>query len=239
MARMPQSEPKKISIELLIQDYTMYPRSQVDSTTVNRYIDALKSGAVMPPIRVDFKTKRIIDGFHRVFAHQRLGLKTIDAYLEKTRGEADFYRRAISANSIHGRPYCKWDHKRILARAKELGIEEKIIADSLRLPLDRLHKLQWEGGLSSTGKAISLKTTVKHMAGRTLTPYQEEVNQSLGGMRPSHYVNTLYKLLDADLIDWENTTLVVLLNQLSGLLTAKIEQNSEQVASALHRSKQK
>jgi hypothetical protein len=75
------------------------------------------------------------------------------------------------------------------------------------------------------------------MAQRTLTPYQEEVNKHLGGMRPSHYANTVYKLLDADLIDWDNTALVLLLVQLNNLLEKKIAENSESVAAAMERSK--
>lgn len=223
MSNTPQSEPQKVLIEKLVEDFTMYPRSQVDGTTVERYTDALKSGSMFPAIRVDAKSMRIIDGFHRVAAHKKAGLKEIDAFLEKPRGESDFYRRAVAANNMHGRPYSKWDHKRIIARAKELGIKTSDIAIALRLPLDRLDKLTFEAGISqSSGLEIPLKTTIKHMEGKKLTPYQEEVNATLGGMRPTHYVNTVIKLLDADLIDWDNGVLVRLLHELQGKLFEKL-----------------
>ena len=56
----------------LLLDYDLYPRERIEPFNVNQMIEALTAGRELPPIIVDRKSLRVIDGFHRVKAYQRL-----------------------------------------------------------------------------------------------------------------------------------------------------------------------
>src|SRR3990172_8850015 len=69
MALKPPKTADLVACSDLVLDFTIYPRSSVDATTVSQYVLALQAGEQFPPIIVDRKTKRVVDGFHRVKAY--------------------------------------------------------------------------------------------------------------------------------------------------------------------------
>jgi len=56
----------------------VYPRTQWKTDTVNRYVDALESGDVFPPIIVEKESDLLLDGKHRLEAHKKAGRETIE-----------------------------------------------------------------------------------------------------------------------------------------------------------------
>ena len=64
---------KKSTIKIgdIVFDTSIYPRDKWQTHLIESYSDAIKSGAKFPAIIVEEGTNRLIDGLHRVKAHQR------------------------------------------------------------------------------------------------------------------------------------------------------------------------
>jgi hypothetical protein len=78
-------------------------REEIDQNKVKEYAEAMDNEAVFPPIQCTFdgSTYWLWDGFHRYFAWQSLGAKTIEViYTPGTQEDAQDL--ALSANSTHG-----------------------------------------------------------------------------------------------------------------------------------------
>jgi uncharacterized ParB-like nuclease family protein len=92
-----------LDIDALRIDGDTQPRSAVCEATVAEYAEDMKAGADFPPVRVvsDGAAYWLIDGFHRYYAHLRLGRTRIRA--EVTTGlltEAQWL--SLAANQGHG-----------------------------------------------------------------------------------------------------------------------------------------
>lgn len=70
---------KQLPLGLLRLDFQ--PPENLIEETVREYVDALKAGRQLSPVRVRFDGENYFlqDGFHRLEAVRRLGLKIIDA----------------------------------------------------------------------------------------------------------------------------------------------------------------
>src|SRR5919107_4258684 len=133
---------KTLPIDQLVEDYRLYPRSEVDGSTVEQFREALRAGAKFPPIRVCSKTLRIIDGFHRKTAYERERATHVLCSLEDVADDRDLFRRAAAANASHGRRYSVDDYATAVRLAKRLGLTREQISADLFLPLDRVEKLE-------------------------------------------------------------------------------------------------
>jgi hypothetical protein len=137
-----KGELKKIAIGELVEDYHLYPRSEVDGATVEEFREALRAGAKFPPIRVCSKSMRIIDGFHRKTAYEREHATHVLCSLEQVEDDRDLFRRAAQANAQHGRRYSVDDYATAVRLAKRLGLTREQISADLFLPLERIEKLE-------------------------------------------------------------------------------------------------
>lgn len=166
----------------LVEDMTIYPRHAVDDVHIAQLVQALRAGALLPPIVVDRTSKRIVDGWHRVRAHRRvLGpTGTIDADLRHYDTEADLLLDAIALNATHGRKLDRIDQARSVLLAERAGIALEKIAVILSVPLERVQKLRIiiakapadsAGTVTGTTKVV-LKRAMYHLAGEMLTAEQ-------------------------------------------------------------------
>ena len=65
---------RKIKAAEIVQDLGIYPRCAVDKGHVQTLVLVLEAGAVLPPLVICGKTRKLIDGFHRLNAYtQRHG----------------------------------------------------------------------------------------------------------------------------------------------------------------------
>jgi hypothetical protein len=96
---------KKLDIaELNIRGGTQ-ARKEIDEPTVGEYAAAMEAGAQFPPIVAYFDGKEnwVADGFHRLWACERIDITEIDVEIHPgTRRAAILH--ACGANSIHGLP---------------------------------------------------------------------------------------------------------------------------------------
>ncbi len=219
---------KKMKLADLVFDFELYPRAQVDSQHVGQIAEAIAAGAELPPIVIDKKTKRVVDGFHRGRAYRRLFGDNADIEVEEREygTDAEMFIAAMVYNAGHGRNLTTFDRTHCIIRAERLKIEPAEIASALNLTVDRigtLHTsrvghLKSRRGRGNGAVSVPLKRTIAHMAGRTLTKQQSATNQKLGGMNQAFYVNQLILLIENELLDTDNDELMGRLNKLHSLL---------------------
>ena len=83
-------------------------REEIDQNKVKEYAENMDDGDVFPPLQCTFdgSTYWLWDGFHRYFAWQSLGAKTVDVvYTPGTQEDAQDL--ALGANGTHGLPPTK------------------------------------------------------------------------------------------------------------------------------------
>ncbi|GAJ04739.1 unnamed protein product, partial [marine sediment metagenome] len=90
--------PEKANIGDLRLDNSIWPRSVLDEEAIERYRDCLEE---LPPIVVDGGTMTVLDGWHRVEAHKREGVKTISIKYEDCPPHL-FLAKAYALNAKHG-----------------------------------------------------------------------------------------------------------------------------------------
>jgi len=142
MTKEKRPDLQTLPITDLVEDYHLYPRSEVDGSTVEQFREALRAGAKFPPLRVCSKSLRIIDGFHRKTAYEREGATHALCSLEDVVDDIDLFRRAAAANASHGRRYSVDDYATAVRLAKRLGLTREQISSDLLLPLERVEKLE-------------------------------------------------------------------------------------------------
>lgn len=218
---------KKVKASTLVLDYTLYPRNDLDTYNVTSMVNALNAGHELPPIIVDKKTRKVVDGFHRREAHLKFYGEDaeIDVIEKSFESDADLFLEAMRLNASHGIRLDSHDRTHCLLIAERLSIPLESIAGALRMPTDKLGALRVDRtAVGSSGLTVPLKRTVsRQFSGQTLTPRQEEANQKLGGMSQLFYVNQLIELCESDMIDVGDSVLMRNVRKLVGLLGAAIE----------------
>lgn len=98
----------------------LYPRIETSAVTVQKYAEDLD---VLPPIEVNQRNE-LIDGWHRMTAHKKVGAATIRAIVTHTLSDAQLLELAIERNAKHGLQLSQSD-KRDMARRIYNATEER------------------------------------------------------------------------------------------------------------------
>lgn len=217
-----------IPLAALVMDFNIYPRHRVDPYHVRGMVETLRSGATLPPIRVDRASKRVVDGFHRVEAYRQLSGDTakVPAALVSYKTEADLLADAVRLNAAHGRPLTTQDKVRCIILLEKQGTALARVGQLLHLTEERVTQLKAEKMATAAQEPIALKFTTAHMAGQDLTPEQASYNVKAGGMHQLFYVHQVTAMLEHDMVDWGNSRMEAELRKLYSLLgdmlTAKV-----------------
>lgn len=200
----------------LIEDFTLYPRNQVDDTHISDLVRVLKSGQRLPPIVVCAKTLRIVDGFHRRRAALRhFGADaSIDVELRDYKTEADLFLDAVALNSTHGRKLDAHDRTRIILRLREFQVPDQRIAIVLHIEEPKVQQLAIRIVHGPDGTAHPNKTGFSHLRGQTLTEGQIATVKSVRSGEVGRNCLELIKMLDSDVVDLTDERTVNLLRQL-------------------------
>lgn len=199
----------------LVEDFRLLPRPKIDEQNVNVIRGAIAAGTELPPIVIDSKSKRIVDGFHRKRAYEEdFGINyEIEVLSRDYPNEAAMYDDACKLNTRHGRNLSSCDRVYAAERAKKL-FHRKIeaIAASLHMTVEDLKKMcSRKSAKTATSRGfevVPIKRTISHMAGKTLTKKQVEVNASLSGQRPLRELRELSSLIRNGLWDLSNADLM-------------------------------
>ena len=126
---------RRIKVADVVYREDLYPRVAVDPALVERYVHDID---LLPPVELN-QANILIDGVHRLRAHQRQGLETIGYTVTETASEAELLQLACRRNASHGHQLSQTDKRRMAqqmyaaagARGKELRLE---LADILSVP---------------------------------------------------------------------------------------------------------
>lgn len=211
---------RKLKAAELVLDFDLYPRNNVDTHNVKNLSDALVAGMELPPVIIDRKSKRVIDGFHRVKAHLRVyGDDCEIEVIEKAyKDDAEMFLDAMRYNASHGAKLDSCDRTRCTIIAERLSIPLEAVAGALHMPVANLGELKADRTATAGGLSVALKRTIRGFAGRKLTKRQVVANDKLSGMNQSFYANQLIELLEAGMLDVEDEKLIERLRLLHGLL---------------------
>jgi hypothetical protein len=211
---------RKMKVSKLLLDYDLYPRERIDPYNVNQMVEALKAGLELPPIIVDRKSKRVVDGFHRVRAHQKLygADAEILAEVKDYPSDAVMFADAVRLNAGHGRQLSSYDRARCIAKAESLKIEPEVISSMLNMTPYSIAEMKQQRFATYKMEPWVLKRTTAHLAGKELTEEQASYNTKAGGMHQTFYLNQVIAMLEADTADWENPKVVGALKKLYELL---------------------
>ena len=205
----------------LVMDFDLYPRNNIDTHNVRSIANARAAGIEMPPVIADKKSKRVVDGFHRL--REKILTDGPDSdieVIEKTyKDDAAMFLDAMRLNATHGARLDPCDRTRCTIIAERLSIPLEAVAGALNMPADKLGALRDDRTAKGAGGlAIPLKRTNRHMAGKRLTKRQQEANERSSGMNQAFYVNQVIDLIEAKLLDEEDDNLLERLRHLHGLL---------------------
>lgn len=111
-----QSKVVRLPLDAITVDDDLQPRAKMDKPTWQEYGEALTTGATLPPVLVIAEPGTpsklwLADGYHRLFAHQALGLAEIEAEVRRGTRE-DALRLSLAANATHGKKRTLGDFKR-------------------------------------------------------------------------------------------------------------------------------
>jgi hypothetical protein len=212
---------KEIELAKLVEDYEIYPRTQVHDLLVRQLAEALEMGEALPPIIVEAKTFRIVDGFHRSRAHRKAGLVTIRADVRTFKTEADLYKAAVAPNTQHGRRLAPFEYGRVISKGMEFGLSDTDIAGLLRIAVPKVDEIR-RGFARTNGHQVPLKRGLGHLAQKKLTEPQKQLNEHWGGMKASFYAGQLLQLVRAEAVDPQDETLSQRMNELCELWMATV-----------------
>jgi hypothetical protein len=216
---------KEFKLSDLVLDYSIYPRKEIDRQHAAILQEAIEGGAVMPPLVLETKTHRVVDGFHRVRAYKHIAKDDVDflvTCIEKTyKSEALLFLDAMRYNAEHGRALNKFDRTHCIIMAHQLKVSDKDIAAVLHVQVEAVKRLVVDRTATRVnGKQtlMPIKSTIRHMAGKTLSVEQSACNEKLGGMQQGFYVHQLVMLIESGLLDLENERLMQQVKRLYELL---------------------
>jgi hypothetical protein len=185
---------------------------------------SFKAGHEFPPIVVERDTGRIIDGAHRFEMYRAEGVAEVECIEKTYRTEADAFLDCVRYNATHGRTLTSYDRTHCAIRAEELKILPAQLASAMAMTTDAVGALvatrvgKLRAATSAAGVLVPLKRTIQHMAGKSLTRAQEDVNGKLSGAAQSFYVNQIVMLIEQGLLNREDERLIAKLRRLRELL---------------------
>jgi hypothetical protein len=211
---------KKYKLSELVLDFDIYPRGSVDSHHVGEIAAAMEAGVTLPPIVVDKKSKRIVDGFHRFRAYLRQFDENheIECIEKEYKNDKDLFLDSMRFNASHGRALTVHDKVHCLLLAEKLRIAKDDVAESLNLTSERVGELMAQRVGRLGAQPIALKQSIRHMGGKKLSKDQVEANEKLSGMNALFHVHQIMILIENELLDTTNEDLMEGLRRLHEML---------------------
>lgn len=216
-----KTETEMIPFAELVFDFDIYPRHQIDATNVRSIREAIEAGDVPPPIVVDRKSMRVIDGFHRARAVAALqgDDASVPCVVKNYSTVQQMVLEAIALNARHGVRLSSYDKARALIIAEKHKISLELTAKALSISIPRLSSLRLaKTAINTDGDEVVIKASMRHLAGEKLTAPQQSAIGHLDGMRPLYHVNQLITLLEHDVLDLNEERLRERLSHLHSLL---------------------
>jgi hypothetical protein len=186
--------------------------------------ESLRAGKTLPPILVEKKTFRVVDGFHRVEAHRRVYGEGahIQALMKAWPDEQSMMVEMVECNVGHGRSLTTQDKARCIALLEGTGLVPEQIASALHMTPEKVGEMKLERLAQYKMEPIALKRSTSHFAGTDLSEATHDYNNIAGGHNQSFYVNQVIAMLESESVDWANERLITALKKLHAILETTI-----------------
>jgi len=211
-------------IDELILDSKLYPRMKVGFLTAYQYSQAMKAGAVFPPILVGlYKGKKyVVDGWHRIEAKKLLGEDYIQGIAKKYDSWKEMFVEAVKLNSKHGRPLSVQEKAKIIHRLSEMGFKPEEISEIVHVPVDRIERFKARVIIGPNGQPIYLKSTLVK-ANVSETEALSVDQDKLVGASVESLMEQLIELLEADVVPMDDDKVKELMVRLYSLLGERLK----------------
>jgi len=212
----------------LIMDWNLWPRHEanaLDSTNLKKLKEAMLAGVKLPPVIVNRKDNRIIDGFHRT--KTALNLYGDDANIEVIykdfKNDAEMFLESARLNNNHGLPLSPRDRTHVILKAKKFNIPAIEVAKALGMKIEETARfLEKRTATNREGELIPLSGGCLSLRGQVLTAKQEDYVRTAPGTNAQLYATLLLKALDAGAINLSENILETL-KKLNKKITAILE----------------
>jgi hypothetical protein len=203
-----------VALSDLVFDERLYPRAHRNEYHVREIEHAIEAGVELPPVVVAAVSNIIVDGVHRVAAHQNQGRKDIAAIVKTYKSPSELWYDAVRLNAGVGLKLTPHDSVRVIQISQRLGLKEIDIAAMLQTSISHLRKIgeryatveEAAEGVRSLRK-VPLKASVRHLKGQTITPDQVTALRSAPGVSYLLCTNQLLAGLDYGLLPPEEAIL--------------------------------
>jgi len=220
---MARDKVMTVQVSELAFDYLIYPRHAIDSHHVREFADTMRAGTEFPSIVVENKTRRIVDGFHRVKATQSVygDNATITAILRNYPTDKALFLDAAHINSAHGKRLASFDISHCLQIAHRLKIKDEEMAITLSISVDRLAKVQLtKTAFGPNGQPFPIRRSIGHVGQQRLTKKQYAGADLMGGQSQVYCVNQVINAIEYNLCPMNNPHFLERLEVLRNLLVA-------------------
>jgi DNA-binding transcriptional MerR regulator len=223
-----------LRLEQLLLDETLYPRTGTNWQTIAKYKEAMESGVQFPPIlvgktrkSVNIRGKRlpvyvVLDGWHRIGATKAKGDNKILA-VETQKPKEEWFIEAAAANVSHGLALSAYDIARIIQRLKEQGVPGARISEIVKMRPERVEKFLTDRIVRDVaGNETIVKASLRHLVsdGSNLTQERlQEFQEGLSGHSQIGLLDELIRLIENDLLDFENKAIKERLERLEKCLS--------------------
>lgn len=219
-----------MKVSEIIEDFTIYPRNLVDDVWISELSQHLRSGANFPPVLIDKKSKRLVDGFHRRRAYIRVFGPDCDIPTEvmSFKNDADLFLESMRRNGTHGKPLSTVDRLRCVDRGRAFGLTIEVIASTLNIEPRKLEaKAELRITTGENGESVILKRSMVRPIGPATNDQKRAINAAAGKI--SFHAKSLYDLLRLNLLDLNDATILQDLYNLRDVLNEKLPEKVEVV----------
>lgn len=213
-----------LNINQIKIDNSIYPRSIVLNGTVARYKNALKEGAVFPPILVGNYANAfyLIDGLHRLKAHEKTQ-KTIQCQIKDYKNKEEMFFDAVKSNLKHGEPLNLNERQKAILRFQANGVDNISIAKIFQMPVQMISDIKANSFTNTiSGEEMVMPKEYAHWNKNKLTAEQEQVILSHPNPQKNHILQTMIQLLETDAFNLNNATTLNNLKIIHNLIQKKV-----------------
>lgn len=216
-----------IHVKDLVRDMDLYPRSKIDTSNISMLVDAIRSGIDLPPVIVDQRSRKVVDGFHRCAANERLfgeDEALVEVEWADYEDEAEIFREAARLNSVQGKKLSSYDQDICAAKAESLGIPLEVISIDLSIPADKLRKRVTLSGEVERmpgvfdSQPIPLKRDFRHLEGRRFTQRAVEAHAKSTGAGVLYSARDVIRRVESGTVNWQYDSIVKTLTELRDVL---------------------
>lgn len=172
---------ERVRLSEMVLDFNLYPRAEVDAVNRAAITAAIEAGEVMPPIILDSKSKRIIDGFHRYYSYKKVYGEDFEAeaILNEYESEAAMWADAIKHNARHGRRLSSHDIAHIVSKNGDM-LSMTALAEALGRTTDVLEHLIANRFAKNSKEPLKGAFRARY-ANRNISKKAEAANKRAGG----------------------------------------------------------